>query len=241
MRGLLKFCMCAFVRLCDIFLLFLYIRFLWVQLTTSEWNMDSQRRRKRRNHSVFEILNIGAVNQLLVCFGQNYLSRPVSQHMPCILYSRPFLWYSRYLGVLGTSGGLSRDTRQIANPTEKCDNSPYLEPRQRELCAKEKKLIDVIGAGASMGIEECKYQFRGRRWNCTTFNSTDVFGNVIKISKFTERPTMAFPFCQNIDWKLSVIPKNRNETNKSNNKTRRERSLKSFNYNSIQILTKDNW
>ena len=89
----------------------------------------------------------------------------------------------RYLGVLGTSGSLSRESRQITDPTEKCNNSPYLEPRQRELCAQEKRLIDVIGAGASMGIDECKHQFKARRWNCTTFNSTDVFGNVIKISK----------------------------------------------------------
>ena len=45
--------------------------------------------------------------------------------------------FYRYLGVLSTSGGLSRDTRQIPNQVEKCSNSPYLEPRQRELCAKE--------------------------------------------------------------------------------------------------------
>ncbi|XP_045216271.1 protein Wnt-4-like [Mercenaria mercenaria] len=88
-----------------------------------------------------------------------------------------------YLGVLGTSASLSRDTRQTSSVSvnEMCNNSPYLEPRQRELCAKEKRLIDVISAGASMGIEECKHQFSGRRWNCTTFNNTDVFGNVIKI------------------------------------------------------------
>ncbi|KAH3837426.1 protein Wnt-4-like [Dreissena polymorpha] len=86
-----------------------------------------------------------------------------------------------YLGVLGTSGSLSRDTRQISDPAAACDNSPYLDATQRELCRKEKRLLDVIGAGASMGIEECKFQFKGRRWNCTTFNNTDVFGNVIKI------------------------------------------------------------
>ncbi|WAQ98818.1 WNT4-like protein [Mya arenaria] len=86
-----------------------------------------------------------------------------------------------YLGVLGTSGGLSREQRQISDPVQECDNSPYLEPRQRALCQKETRLINVVGAGASMGIEECKHQFQGRRWNCTTFNNTDVFGNVINI------------------------------------------------------------
>ena len=45
------------------------------------------------------------------------------------------------------------------------------------------KLLDVISRGASMGIEECQFQFQNRRWNCSTFNNTDVFGNLVKTSK----------------------------------------------------------
>nr|CAD7445996.1 unnamed protein product [Timema bartmani] len=37
-----------------------------------------------------------------------------------------------------------------------------------------------VGHGARMGIDECQYQFRMSRWNCTTFgNTTSVFGGVL--------------------------------------------------------------
>lgn len=62
-----------------------------------------------------------------------------------------------------------------------CSDLPFLGPRQRELCALDKSLIHVISDGASMGIEECQHQFQDRRWNCSTFNTTSVFGNILNI------------------------------------------------------------
>ena len=64
-----------------------------------------------------------------------------------------------------------------------CSDLLYLAPRQRELCELDASLIGVISQGALMGIEECQYQFQDRRWNCSTFNTTSVFGNVLKIRK----------------------------------------------------------
>lgn len=42
--------------------------------------------------------------------------------------------------------------------------------------------------GAKMGQEECQYQFRNSRWNCTTSKPSsdlqDIYGDVMRISKF---------------------------------------------------------
>ena len=37
-----------------------------------------------------------------------------------------------------------------------------------------------VAEGAHQGIQECQYQFRGRRWNCTTIEGDfSVFGRVL--------------------------------------------------------------
>lgn len=38
-----------------------------------------------------------------------------------------------------------------------------------------------------MGIKECQYQFRQRRWNCSTVDNSSVFGRVMQIGEFLER------------------------------------------------------
>ncbi|XP_070175625.1 protein Wnt-4-like isoform X2 [Littorina saxatilis] len=71
-------------------------------------------------------------------------------------------------------GGMNRQLLE-------CSDLQFMGPRQRELCALDKSLIHVISEGASMGIEECQHQFQDRRWNCSTFNTTSVFGNILNI------------------------------------------------------------
>ncbi|CAF0713509.1 unnamed protein product [Brachionus calyciflorus] len=53
-------------------------------------------------------------------------------------------------------------------------------PVQRRLCFKNDKIIEVIARGAKLAIDECQYQFKFKRWNCTIFNKVNVFGRLIE-------------------------------------------------------------
>lgn len=56
---------------------------------------------------------------------------------------------------------------------------------QKKLCQLYQDHMSYIGDGAKTGIKECQYQFRQRRWNCSTVDNTSVFGRVIQIGEFT--------------------------------------------------------
>lgn len=56
-------------------------------------------------------------------------------------------------------------------------------PLQRKLCKQNIKIIKIAAKAASLAIAECQHQFKFKRWNCTTFNRTNVYGNIIHSSK----------------------------------------------------------
>ena len=44
-------------------------------------------------------------------------------------------------------------------------------------------VFQCVGYGAKTGIEECQWQFRSYRWNCSTFsNMSSVFGDIVAVS-----------------------------------------------------------
>lgn len=104
---------------------------------------------------------------------------------------RSYLTYppsrSRFLG----STSAMRAT--VADTSIPCSEIPSLSHSQRALCQKYRDHILLVSEGAQKGIEECQYQFRARRWNCSTTtnkkrkidnnDSSTVFGKVIDIGK----------------------------------------------------------
>jgi hypothetical protein len=90
---------------------------------------------------------------------------------------------NRYLGIIGSVRPTMRELVTSGPEVTNCANMNFLSEVQRKLCGQERRLPKVISDGASLGIGECKHQFGNRRWNCSTYNSTDVFGGILKQSK----------------------------------------------------------
>lgn len=62
---------------------------------------------------------------------------------------------------------------------ETCEKLKGLIQRQVHLCKRNLEVMDSVRRGAQLAIEECQYQFRNRRWNCSTLDSLPVFGKVV--------------------------------------------------------------
>ncbi|KAG5898711.1 hypothetical protein JTB14_020905 [Gonioctena quinquepunctata] len=64
------------------------------------------------------------------------------------------------------------------------DNSVHstLRRKQRRLARENPGLLAAIAKGAQMAIQECQYQFRNQRWNCSTRNflrGKNLFGKIV--------------------------------------------------------------
>ena len=56
----------------------------------------------------------------------------------------------------------------VMDPALICKKTRRLRGRLADICKKEPALLKEISKGVSLGTKECQYQFRNRRWNCTT-------------------------------------------------------------------------
>jgi len=58
-----------------------------------------------------------------------------------------------------------------------------LRRKQRRLARENSGLLEAIARGANMAINECQYQFRNQRWNCSTKNFSkgkNLFGKIVE-------------------------------------------------------------
>lgn len=70
-----------------------------------------------------------------------------------------------------------------------CSQLVGLSQGQKKLCQLYQDHMHDIAEGAKMGIQECQYQFRNRRWNCSTVDNSSVFGRVMQIGKTKSKET----------------------------------------------------
>jgi len=62
-----------------------------------------------------------------------------------------------------------------------CSRITGLSAGQQKLCMLYTDHMIHVGRGARSGIGECQFQFKHRRWNCSTVDDTTVFGPVLSI------------------------------------------------------------
>ncbi|XP_019758074.1 protein Wnt-5b [Dendroctonus ponderosae] len=63
-----------------------------------------------------------------------------------------------------------------------CKVLPGLSPGQSRLCQLYIDHMNAVALGAKQAINECKYQFQNRRWNCSILGDINVFGPVFTIA-----------------------------------------------------------
>ena len=56
-------------------------------------------------------------------------------------------------------------------------------PLQVQICKRSVEVMDAVRRGAQLAIDECQFQFRNRRWNCSTLETMPVFGKVVTQGK----------------------------------------------------------
>uniref|UniRef100_A0ACB8EB23 Protein Wnt-7b n=1 Tax=Sphaerodactylus townsendi TaxID=933632 RepID=A0ACB8EB23_9SAUR len=93
-----------------------------------------------------------------------------------------------YLGQQASPRALSSVVALGANII--CNKIPGLAPRQRAICQSRPDAIIVIGEGAQMGINECQYQFRYGRWNCSALGEKTVFGQELRVGSSMSAPQL---------------------------------------------------
>lgn len=64
-----------------------------------------------------------------------------------------------------------------------CGRVPGLTYRQREMCRTSPDAMVAVGDGIRLATDECKYQFRHHRWNCTAISNPNSFGHVVIVGE----------------------------------------------------------
>ncbi|XP_029728121.1 protein Wnt-5 isoform X2 [Aedes albopictus] len=89
----------------------------------------------------------------------------------------------------GNNNGGNHSEKDIINLNpDLCYKVTGLSGGQQKLCAQHTSVMPAISRGARAAIQECKHQFKHRRWNCSTIEDDTVFGPVSNIGS----PEMAF-------------------------------------------------
>lgn len=75
-----------------------------------------------------------------------------------------------------------------------CKRPRRLRSKSYELCKNETHMMREISKGIHMGFRECEYQFKNRRWNCTSVARS--------MKKILSKGMCKLAFCSKIKLKI---------------------------------------
>ena len=97
--------------------------------------------------------------------------------------------FFRSLGFQG-SKSLQPEAFLLGTTMPLCQQITGLSNGQQKLCMLYTDHMMHVGRGARQGISECQFQFKDKKWNCSTVDDSTVFGPILSIRKSRERVLM---------------------------------------------------
>lgn len=88
-----------------------------------------------------------------------------------------------YLGLSSSQYQSTNGSSSSSSTAVLCSETDVFEEHQREMCSKARNVVGIVSRGAAAAIDECQFQFKDSRWNCTTFHDQKtVFGKVLSVN-----------------------------------------------------------
>nr|XP_023649567.1 protein Wnt-4a [Paramormyrops kingsleyae] len=98
-----------------------------------------------------------------------YLLRSLLMLILALFYANASNWL--YLAKLSAMGSISEE--------ETCEKLKGLIQKQVQICKHNVEVMEAVQRGAQLAIDECQFQFRNRRWNCSTMETLPIFDKVV--------------------------------------------------------------
>ncbi|XP_034650138.1 protein Wnt-5 isoform X2 [Drosophila subobscura] len=168
---------------------------------SDEIKEEQQNRMKRsqpRGHKPLKDLIEGSVEKTLdkLAHETDYFDRDIVMTSADVTSGHDFV-----IAKMTENGSVSPNepynetTSRLNAYSEKVDLNPNncykingLSYGQRKQCVKHTSVMPAISRGARAAIQECQFQFKSRRWNCSTTDDETVFGPMTILAA----PEMAF-------------------------------------------------
>ncbi|KAI1237259.1 hypothetical protein IHE44_0014518, partial [Lamprotornis superbus] len=99
-----------------------------------------------------------------------------SSHVPSIPWS--LLGLGAGFALLAVPSCRAVGSPLVMDPNSICRKTKRLAGKQAELCQLEPEIVQEVAKGTKLGVRECQYQFRFRRWNCTSHSK--YFGKILQ-------------------------------------------------------------